>query len=238
MVFGMGVMAVGIARLLTGSAVGSVWFLVGGYMTAVVRPHVTALLLAGLVVGYLGRQSASGRRPAYAASFVVVAALAAVASARASAVLPGFDGGLTDVFDETQRRSAQGGSEIEIAAPNSPIDYPFALLTVLFRPFLFEVASATAALSAIEGTALLAYFVTKRQQVGSALRQASASAYLRFAGIYVLGFGFAWSSVGNLGIIARQRVQVLPLLLLFVFVAERSANQAEASTSPRGVLIR
>jgi len=224
MVFGMGLMAVGIARLLTGSVVGSVWLLVGGYATAMVRPHVTALMVAGLAFGYFGRHTGTGRRPAYVASFLVIAVLTALASARAAALLPGFDGGIGAVLEETQQRSAQGGSEIGIVAPNSPVEYPFALLTVLFRPFLFEVSSITEGLSALEGTALLAAFIVQGRRVAFATRGAIQTAYLRFAGLFVLGFGFAWASVGNLGIIVRQRVQVLPLLLLILFVTERTTR--------------
>ena len=224
MVFGMGLIAVGIARLLTGSVVGSVWLLVGGYATAMVRPHVTALMVAGLAFGYFGRHTGTGRRPAYVASFLVIAVLTALASAQAAALLPGFDGGIGAVLEETQQRSAQGGSEIGIVAPNSPVEYPFALLTVLFRPFLFEVSSITEGLSALEGTALLAAFIVQGRRVAFAARGAIQTAYLRFAGLFVLGFGFAWASVGNLGIIVRQRVQVLPLLLLILFVTERTTR--------------
>jgi len=224
MVFGMGLMAVGIARLLTGSVVGSVWLLVGGYATAMVRPHVTALIVAGLAFGYFGSHTGTSRRPAYVVSFLVIAGLTALASAQVAAFLPGLEGDLGAILEETQQRSAQGGSEIGIVAPNSPVEYPFALLTVLFRPFLFEVGSATEALSALEGTALLAAFVVRGGRVAFAVRSAAQTAYLRFAGLFVLGFGFAWASIGNLGIIARQRVQVLPLLLLILFVTERKTR--------------
>lgn len=227
MVFGMGVMAVGIARLLTGSLSGSLWFVAGGYATALVRPHVTALLLAGLAVGFVGRQGGD-RRPAYLSLLVLAGGLAAVVSALASDVLPNFDAGLSAVLEETQRRSSQGGSEIEVVAPNSPLDYPAALVTVLFRPFLFESLNGIQVLSALEGTVLFLWVMTRWRRLRNAVRSAAEISYLRFAFVYVLGFGFAWSSVGNLGIIARQRVQVLPLLLVVFFVGSRVAERAQS----------
>jgi hypothetical protein len=55
---------------------------------------------------------------------------------------------------------------------------------------------------------------------------------LRFAVLYTLAFAFAWSSVGNLGIMARQRMQVLPFLLILLCwspVAARLGPTASAS---------
>jgi hypothetical protein len=235
MVFGMGIAALGIARVLTGAASGAVLLALGGYATAVVRPHVTLLIFAGLAAALIGRQRVAPRRGSGAAS-VAIATLSVLAVlgftlTTASQLLPRFDEGVGALLEETERRSSQGGSEIDITSPNSPLEYPFALISVLFRPFLFEVNSVPQAISAVEGTALLAFVVVRRRALFAALKTAAGVPYLRFAGIYVLGFGFAWSSVGNLGIIARQRVQVLPLLLLLFFLMERASHRQD---SPAG----
>jgi ABC-type transport system involved in cytochrome c biogenesis permease component len=53
--------------------------------------------------------------------------------------------------------------------------------------------------------------------------------YLVFAALCVVTFGVAFSSIGNLGILVRQRSLILPLLLVFwcvppiVFASERRA---------------
>jgi hypothetical protein len=83
-------------------------------------------------------------------------------------------------------------------------------------------------LSALEGTVLFLWVMTRWRRLRNAVRSAAEISYLRFAFVYVLGFGFAWSSVGNLGIIARQRVQVLPLLLVVFFVRSRVAERAQS----------
>ena len=49
----------------------------------------------------------------------------------------GFDA-VSGVLDTAQDRTAVGGSEIDTSRPNSPIDYPGALVTSLLRPTLFD----------------------------------------------------------------------------------------------------
>ena len=124
----------------------------------------------------------------------------------------------------TQERSNIGGSAVEVVVKNPLTDYPYALLTVLFRPFLFEVSSPVQLLSALEGTALLGWMIFRRSEILSSVRLSASVPWIRMSLLYVLAFGFAWSSVGNLGIIVRQRVQVLPLLLVLVFAASSSAR--------------
>jgi hypothetical protein len=222
MVFGMGLFAVGAARLYTGSISGVVFLLVGAYATAVVRPHLTAIALAALAVGFVGRRMV-GRRSVSAATVMLgllgVALMAAVTAPILDEVLPRSSEGLTGILTATEGRTSIGGSEIEISAPNSPLEYPAAFFTVLFRPVLLEVRSATQFVSAVEGTILIGLIALWRRNIGDAVRATARVPYLRFAGIYTLAFAFAWSSIGNLGIIVRQRVQVLPLLLLFLCVA-------------------
>jgi hypothetical protein len=153
------------------------------------------------------------------------------ALSQASELLPGFDeqGGpsLTTALETTSDRTERGGSEIEVTSPNSPLEYPQAFVTVMFRPLLFEATSAVSAVAALESTALLILAVVSRRRVVTAVRQAGREPYLMMAGLYTLGFAFAWSAIGNLGIIARQRVQVLPLLLLFLSVAMARPDTAE-----------
>ncbi len=73
--------------------------------------------------------------------------------------------------------------------------------------------------------------------------------YVVFAALCVVTFGVAFSSIGNLGILVRQRSLILPLLLVFwclppiVFASERrtiahakirSTDGAYPRTSPVG----
>jgi hypothetical protein len=227
-IFAMGVFATGASLLITGSFGGIVPALFGGYLVAVVRPHVALLLILALAVSPIGKARA-GQRPAYLAIIIFVSLLAGIASGFAREILPNFDDGFGSVLERTQERSTAGGSAIEVTAPNSPIDYPFALTTVLFRPFLLEVSNPAQLLSALEGTALMVWAFSRRSTIASSLRRSSSVPWIRLSLLYVLAFGFAWSSVGNLGIIVRQRVQVIPFLLILFFAGRDGTRKADGT---------
>ena len=59
--------------------------------------------------------------------------------------------------------------------------------------------------------------------------------YVVFAALCVVTFGVAFASIGNLGILVRQRSLVLPLVLMFwclppiVFASERRAAELAAT---------
>ena len=59
--------------------------------------------------------------------------------------------------------------------------------------------------------------------------------YLVFAALCIVTFGVAFASIGNLGILVRQRSLVMPLLVLFwclppiVFASERRSSERSAA---------
>lgn len=246
MVLTLGLFCVGAAKLFTRSASGFVWLVLGGAGMTYVRPHLALIAFAAfgvaLVLGLRAgtATSSSGSLALRGLGLVVLVVGFSFAVSQASGLIPGFapDGGIDfkETLDATERRSTQGGSEIEVTSPNNPLEYPYAFLTVMFRPLLFEASNFNALLAASESTLLLVLTVVWRKQVAAAARRALREPYLMMAGLYTLGFAFAWASVGNLGIIARQRVQVLPLLVLFLCVpaltAHRSGNSDDAAIGP------
>lgn len=228
MVLTLGLFCLGAAKLFTRSTSGFLWLALGGVGMTYVRPHLALIAFTAFGVAMvLGRRvgassSTSGSLALRGFGLLVLVVGFSFAVSQASGLIPGFspDGGidLEQTLNETERRSSQGGSEIEVTSPNSPLEYPSAFLTVMFRPLLFEASNFNALLAATESTLLLALGIAWRSQLLAAIRRAFQEPYLMLAGLYTLAFAFAWSSVGNLGIIARQRVQVLPLLVLFLCV--------------------
>jgi len=244
MVFSLGLFCFGAAQLFTRLPRGLLPLGVGVAGMAYVRPHLVLLALAafGIAIG-LGRRSGSSRGASSSVAVVGIGLVVLVvgfsfAVSQASGLIPGFspDGGvnLTETLDSTQNQSSIGGSEIEAARPNSPIEYPYAFLTVMFRPFIFEASNFNALLSALESTALMGMFVVWRRDVAAGVKASLREPYPMMAALYTLAFAFAWASLGNLGIIARQRVQVLPLLVLFLCISAVGDRSTVRDTSSAG----
>ena len=240
MLFGLGLIATGVARVLTYQARGLIFMGAGVLATAMVRPHVTVLVLAAFALSLVlirGRQGRPLSPVLTLVTVVSIAAAAAFASGPLEKLLPRSQEGFSAVLEATTEQSSIGGSEIEVSTPNSPLEYPAAFLTVLFRPLPFEARTFTQLLSSLESAALLTLVIAWRRRVFGAVGRILGDPFLRFAVLYTLAFAFAWSSVGNLGIMARQRVQVLPFLLILLCwspVATRFGPTASAgSARPR-----
>lgn len=226
MIFALGIAFWGGARCLTGSpARGMPAAVLGCALAAIVRPHMGALFALSLVSATLvqGRR-AEGRRPRTAAkvAFLLVGVVgAAFMAVWTSTYLLNHSAidtsrGLTAVLQENNRRTEQGGSEFEAPIVTTPKAIPLAAVTVLFRPFPFEANNAQALASSLEGTALLWLVVAQRRRVWACIRSARQRPYVAMVLVYMALFVFVFSSVGNFGILVRQRAQVYPFLFLLL----------------------
>ena len=225
MLFALGLAAFGLARILTGwTWRGLVITAVGLWMAAVVRPHVAGMAAIGIAVAYMvGRPQ---RRGGYSwviklAALPAMVVLAVVLLGQTAAFLEkqGLDpeDGVTSVFEQNASRTSKGGSSYEGAPPGtSPALLPWAAVTILFRPFLFEAHNAQAAVTALESTVLLGLAIARWRPILRTVRRFRRLPYVTFVVVYGLLFVVAFSSIGNFGIIARERVQLLPFFFVLL----------------------
>ena len=239
MLFCLGLAAFGTARLLTGRpwrglalAGTALW------LGALVRPHVTGMAALALVAANLVARPPRrlGARGPVVKLFALIAllAVAGLLLGKASSYLleKGIDpqDGFSNVLGESARRTGQGGSSFNApTAIGSPAKLPLAVVTIFFRPFPFEAHNAQVAVTALESTLLLCLAVARRRGIWQALRHPRRRPYVAFVVVYSLLFVFAFSSIANFGILARERTQVLPffLVLLAVPAVRRAPGQAK-----------
>lgn len=199
-----------------------------------IRPHVAAMVGVALATAeIIGREGGwSGHR------FVrlgLVAVFAVIVMSLSLDQLGISDGdGEGQSFEEFVEfhsgQSAQGGSAIQTARTSGALALPLALVNVLFRPFIFEARNIGMMMSAVETT--LFWFVVwrRRKAVRLALKQWRGNRMMRLAIPLALIIGLAFGmAFGNLGIIARQRIAVLP----FLFVLLAASGFGEQRRVPR-----
>jgi len=217
--FFVGLTAWGAARFFAGAGMTGLALLgVGAVGTSVVRPHITVLLMAGVFVAQLFRPTSKAATSAITKVLGILVMGAAVAVlATQSAEFLGIDDlsgqALTDQFEFRSENTEQGGSAFEPVPLNSPFGVPAAILTLLFRPLPWEAGSLQLLVQSMEGLFLLGRTIVswpRLQQLPALMRR---SPYLVFAVVYMLGFIIAFSQFGNFGILARQRVLMLPFFL-------------------------
>ena len=79
-----------------------------------------------------------------------------------------------EVIDETQAQTGQGGSQFEPVDPTPRPGLTKAVVTVLFRPFPFEVSNGVGIISAFEGLVLLGLTVSAFPRLGRLPRRGTS----------------------------------------------------------------
>lgn len=197
--------------------------------SGVIRSHIGLLL-----VGAIGIAIAVGRRPKLKeANFRRIVSLAGLALVAAGAIQYaiadfGIDlsGGINEtlleeeldpVFAGVEKQTDKGGSAVEGGAIRSIVDIPEGVIRVIFRPLITDAHNAQAlANSIVEGTFLLALFIWRGPAIVRNFRHKWRDPYMLFSLVYVAGFVFGHSAVLNLAIMARQRSQAIPFVIVIL----------------------
>ncbi|MCF2529729.1 hypothetical protein [Yinghuangia soli] len=244
MLLTLGMCAYGCALLLVRRRGAYFFLLLGMTGTTMVRPHVTVLIMCGLMVGYLLRsrpQQVSALGPLRAGFGAVVLGAAAVIALKQVGKFFGTAdlsaGSATQVLNHTQTQTAQGGSAsgaaVEQTSVISPSHLPQSLMTVLFRPFPFEVHNMQALLASLEGVLLMALVVTSLARLRKLPALLVRRPYLAFALVYTLVFAMAFANIKNFGILTRERVQVFPFVLVLLAISKPEVPDGQGTRRRR-----
>jgi hypothetical protein len=243
MIFTLGIAAFGAARLLAGRTWNGILLAgLGLWMAGLVRFHVVGIFALALAAAYvLRRRSEEHRRRSpvtrgFALATVALVAVVLVFQAENFLEEAGLepDQGITTALQEVSRRTGQGDSEIQPSVLRSPWRVPFAAFTVLFRPLPIEAHNAQALLAALEGTFLLVLCGLRFRWILAALHSFRRQAYVTLSLVYTAVFILAFSAIANLGILARQRVQMLPFFLVLLCVPPRGKRAPDERRRARG----
>ena len=143
----------------------------------------------------------------------------------------------------TDRASATseglGDASYEAQPVNSIGSLPSAVLTTLFRPYLWEARSIFQMLTAAEAASALALSLYCLAKGGFSRLYRRREFWTLYSSGYILAFSSVVVTYGNFGLLARQRMQVWPFmsLLLVLALQEASSNRspkAPARSAPLG----
>ncbi len=210
-----------------------------------IRSHIALLLILSVAGAmFLGRRptlEAARLRRLISLVGIAVVLVAAVSyaiqdfgvdlSAGVSASL--VEDELDPIFSGVEDQTDKGGSAVEGTAIRSPLDVPEAVLRVVFRPLPTDAHNIQALVSSIvEGSFLLALFIWRTPAIVKNFRARWREPYVMFALIYTAGFIFGHSPVLNLGIMARQRSQLIPFVLVLLVALGAGKTSEPKPTVP------
>lgn len=214
----LGLGSFAVAAVFTGqTSRGLVLMGLAGIGMMFIRPHMLVLLGASAAVALLmTRARASKPGPGRRLVLLISFGLGVVLLLPTMAETLKFDlsqEGVEEFLDDQERNTFKGGSAIEGSAVTGLADIPEAAGRVVLRPFPQEAESVEQLLSSLEGMLLLAILLWRVPVMIRRVSKIRGSPYLAYALSYTLLFIVAFSAILNLGILARQRSQVYPLLL-------------------------
>jgi hypothetical protein len=222
MLAGIGLCALGAVRLLNARWVSGITMLAAGLtLTGFVRPHVGLIIAAALGAALLGR-SGGQTRGRLLGRIVAVIAIVIGGALLAEATADRFDVDslgteqVSETLTYTTEQTTQGGSGFNPAVVNTPLDLPWGAVTVLLRPLPGEVGDPAGLAASLETLVLLGLLFRWRRSAWALIRSARARPYVIFSLAFIALFVWAFSNIGNFGILVRQRSQVLPFVLLFL----------------------
>jgi hypothetical protein len=228
MQFGIGSAALGTAHLLKGRIVrGLAVAAPGTWLLWVVRPHLLALVTLGAAGAYLIGRSPRRSKAAVTQSslvkpigMIVVGFLAvfAVSQGAKSLGLPSLTlGSVQAELDATTVSTAQGHSSFNNGGNSlSPLHLPQGFVTVLLRPFPWEVSSSLQILASLEGLALASFMVYRRKSIALSLRRIRTSPFLFYCWTVTLLYAITFQAFANFGLLVRERSLVLPALYVLL----------------------
>lgn len=236
MMLSIGLTIWGAARLLSLQRGALPLLIAGMAATALVRPHITILLYGALFIALILRRSVATDRLGPVVKFGLVVLLIPVGFLvldQAGSFL-GVDtftpGAVGDLLDQRAELTSDiGNSTFDAVRASNPLNAPQAAVSVLFRPFLWEATDPQLLVSALESTLLAALAALSLRRVTQMARLLRKHAYIVLALLYIAAFIVAFSSLGNFGLLVRERIMVLPLLFVLLALPRGAEIPAEQS---------
>lgn len=247
MVFFIGLLAYGAAKFLGRGQVTGIVIAIAGIAGAFyVRPHIAALIAAGIAVSLIFRRYRLGATGILTQVVVVlvVVVLGWTVLNRAAHFVRLDELSLSAALEQYEvfQDGAKGGSAFTPVPVTHPLGVPIGIITILYRPFPWEAHRGAALVLSLEGSTLLALTIFRFRNVRAAIGAARSNPYLIFIFAYVLLSIMVFTSFGNFSIVGRQRLQFLPFFFMLLaypsavdtsrFLLAKQGDDAAAGAQP------
>jgi hypothetical protein len=216
MMFALGLIAYGAAKLLARQR-GAIALIVPGVAIGYyIRPNELLLLTSGFAIAMMVpsvnvRRNLGGLRRA--ASLVFLGGLVAMSVFLTMHYLHGGTLSLSKINQNNQGQGLGFGSS-GISYSQNPATFPRDVYNVLFNPLLIKAHGNSQRVGALENTLLIVLILCSFRQLRILGRVCFARPYVLMCLSYSIAFIYTFAALGNLGLIERERVMLMPFLLV------------------------
>lgn len=219
--FGSGFVAYGLVKLTRLNQLsGLVTMGIGLALIGLIRPHISAFMMLSLAVAYLPFLFRSARNPQHLLSWLVGGGIAVAMGIYALQSGADFlqargleelsETGIEQYYYQRQLSTFGGGSRF---APNVVLGVAGIIgapVIVLLRPFPWEAHNPQAMITALESVFWLGIMLHRRKAFFQRLRTIAVDPLVAFSLVYSGIMIVSLTTIGNYGLLARQRVSLLP----------------------------
>ncbi len=240
-VMGLGIATYGFALAYRKLSWKGIALIVLGLLPVVlIRAPIAAALAVAGSMAYAFRPTRSHSAHVQALSYVVVLPALAffgfLLIGKAQEFVGATEGvTIAETISEQQTRLAdqsRTGSNFLAPNPLTVSGFPVAVATSIFRPLPFEAKGLLPVAQSMEGVALLALFTWKFRESWRGVRSWRQNAMVILVVVAVLILSLELAALANFGLLARQRTQLLPFLLMLPCMVKlrsrRASKPAEA----------
>lgn len=226
---GLGMAAFGYSSLLKGGGKG-LWHLIGGItITTIIRPHISVAFIAAATASYIVGLTRN-RRTSILLKMEIVVLLLVMFVGLASITqrfLKLEDVSVDTLAEYGEEHSAgnnTGGSAVDVHVGSGLtgvlLALPEGIIRILFQPFPWEVRNSTMGLAALENLYILWFMLGHMARLRSLFRRILKEPYALFSILFALALLLMLSLTPNLGLLSRQRVQLLPFVFAPLIAAD------------------
>ncbi|MGA3148532.1 MAG: hypothetical protein ABSF33_13815 [Acidimicrobiales bacterium] len=220
MMLSLGLVAYGGAKIFARQRGGFILLVPGVTLGYYVRHNELLLVLSGFAVAMMlptagARQNLGGLRRFF--SLVVLSGLLFISVYVTLHYLRG--GGGTLSLNQTHQNNqgvGTGFGSSGIPYSTDPITWPRDAYEVLFNPLIFKAHGNAQRVAGIENTIIIVLILRSLRNLRILPRAAFARPYLMLCAVYSVIFIYTFAALGNLGLIERERVMLLPFLLVLL----------------------
>ncbi len=229
MLFAISLISYGIARRY--DVKGWAAILIGLSLSSLIRPHIGALLAISFFMSFLVTDVAQGRRVVglkfMLFPIILAASLAIIVYSRDSLELNSVEDAQA-LSEHSYTYNQIGGSafgadqSVQARLAQAPL--------LMFRPFPWEANNVTAALASCESVLLFIFVLCRRANLSRLLANIRSIPLVAFTLCFFVAFSVVFSiSISNLGLLARMRVMVLPLVLMLLVASASFVKRPKVS---------
>jgi hypothetical protein len=211
----LGIAAYGAARILRNRPGGVVLLAIGAALGLYVRPQELLIFLAATGIAVVFREGERGQLRGFRriGILILMGGLTIVALNLTKHISGVF------ALQQVNNNNATAGNSVSaVPYSSNPAKWPVDLYYVLFDPLFVNAHGSGQRVASVENFVLITLMITSWRRLRYVLRAAFMRTYVLASILYCGVWIYSFSALGNLGLIGRERVLMLPFFLVLLCI--------------------